>query len=132
MKNKYFELSVKTDAFKDEIENFLMERFNNGIEEKDNALILRSEENFDGLIKELRDYIKALEEIFNTKINLELNIEEKSNIDWIENYKKSIKPIEIDEFYIHPSWYENKEGKINIIIDPALAFGSGVITAPTI
>jgi ribosomal protein L11 methyltransferase len=125
MKDKYYELSVEVDAFKDEIENFLIERFNNGIEERDNQLVLRSEENFDKLIEELKGYIKALEQIFNTKINLKLKIEEKSNIDWIENYKKSIKPIEIEEFYIHPSWYENKEGKINIIIDPALAFGSG-------
>jgi ribosomal protein L11 methyltransferase len=125
MKDKYFELSVKTNAFKDEIENFLIERFNNGIEEKDNTLILRSEESFDKLIDELKKYVKALEEIFNEKIDLDIKIEEKSNIDWIENYKKSIKPIEIDEFYIHPSWYENKEGKVNIVIDPALAFGSG-------
>jgi ribosomal protein L11 methyltransferase len=125
MKSKYYELRVSTDSFKDEIENFLIERFNNGIEEEDNTLILRSEENFDGLMKELKEYVKALEEIFNTKINLETKIEEKSNIDWIENYKKSIKPIEIGRFYIHPSWYENKEDKINIIVDPALAFGSG-------
>jgi ribosomal protein L11 methyltransferase len=125
MKDKYYELSVKTDAFKDEIENFLIERFNNGIEEKENIFILRSEDGFDNLIDELKEYVKALEEIFNTKINLEIKVEEKSNIDWIENYKKSIKPIEIENFFIHPSWYENKEGKINVIIDPALAFGSG-------
>jgi ribosomal protein L11 methyltransferase len=125
MRDKYFELSVKINAFKDEIENFLIERFNNGIEERDSTLILRSEESFDKLIDELKEYVKALEEIFNTKIDLKIKVEEKSNIDWIENYKKSIKPIEIENFYIHPSWYENKEGKINIIIDPALAFGSG-------
>jgi len=125
MKDKYFELSIEVDAFKNEIENFLIERFNNGIEERDNKLILRSEENFDELIKELKIYINALENIFNKKINIELNIDEKSNIDWIENYKKSIQPIEIENFYIHPSWYENKKNKINIIIDPALAFGSG-------
>ncbi|WP_024790352.1 50S ribosomal protein L11 methyltransferase [Lebetimonas sp. JH292] len=125
MKDNYFELSVQTDSFKDEIENFLIERFNNGIEEKENTLILRSENNFESLIEELKKYVSALEEIFNTKISLNINVEKKSNIDWIENYKKSIKPIEIDGFYIHPSWYENKNDKENIIIDPALAFGSG-------
>jgi len=125
MKDKYYELLVEVTSFKDEIENFLIERFNNGIEEKDNKFILRSEENFDGLIEELKEYVKALEEIFKTKIELKIDIEEKSNIDWIENYKKSIKPIEIDDFYIHPSWYEAKKDKINVLIDPALAFGSG-------
>ncbi|WP_024788270.1 MULTISPECIES: 50S ribosomal protein L11 methyltransferase [unclassified Lebetimonas] len=125
MKDNYFELSVQTDSFKDEIENFLIERFNNGIEEKENTLVLRSEDNFEPLIEELKEYVSALEEIFNTNINIKTNVEKKSNIDWIENYKKSIKPIEIGGFYIHPSWYKNKNDKENIIIDPALAFGSG-------
>ena len=125
MKPIYYEIKITPSSKKEEISNFLIERFNNGIEEKGNTLILRSDEPLDNLIKELKEYVKALEEIFNEKIDLKVEIEEKENKDWVENYKKSIKPIEIDEFYIHPSWYENKEGKVNIIIDPALAFGSG-------
>jgi ribosomal protein L11 methyltransferase len=125
MKQYYNELSVNVSSFKDEIENFLMERFYNGIEEKNNTLILRSEDSFDELIEELKNYVKALEEIFNTKITLDINIEKKSNKDWIKTYQESIKPVEIDEFYIHPSWYLPKEDKINILIDPALAFGTG-------
>jgi len=125
MKNKYFELSVYSSNFKDEISNFLIERFNNGIEEKNNVLILRSDEPLDNLIDELKDYVKALEEIFNKKIDLTIKTQEKENKDWVENYKKSIKPVEIDEFYIHPEWFAPKENKINILINPALAFGSG-------
>ena len=125
MKDKYFELHVFVSSFKDEIENFLMERFYNGIEEKNNTLILRSEESFDNLINELKEYIKALEEIFDTKIEFSYEIKEKLNKDWIKAYQESVKPVEIDEFYIHPSWYEGKKDKINILIDPALAFGSG-------
>jgi len=125
MTKHYYELSVSVSSFKDEIENFLMERFYNGIEEKDNALILRSEEGFEGLTDELKEYVKALEEIFDTKIELDIKIEKKSNKDWIKTYQESVKPVEIEEFYIHPSWYQPKEGKINVLIDPALAFGSG-------
>jgi ribosomal protein L11 methyltransferase len=125
MKQYYNELSVKVSSFKDEIENFLMERFYNGIEEKNDTLILRSEDSFDNLIKELTNYVKELEKIFNTKIELDIKIEKKSNKDWIKTYQESVKPVEIDEFYIHPSWYPPKEDKINILIDPALAFGSG-------
>jgi len=44
MKEFYYEYTITTDKFKDEIENFLMERFFNGIEEKNNSLILRSED----------------------------------------------------------------------------------------
>jgi len=125
LKKFYCELVITPSSFKDEIESFLMDRFFNGIEEKNNSLILRSEDNFDELIEELKNYVKALEEIFNTKIDLDIKLAKKENKDWIEAYQNSIKPVEIDEFYIHPSWYPPKENKINIVIDPALAFGSG-------
>ena len=125
MKDKYFELTITPSSFKEEIESFLLDNFNNGIEEKDNSLILRSESSFDELIKSLKIYTHSLEEIFSTKIKLDIKVEEKENKDWIANYQNSIQPVEIDEFYIHPSWHEPKEGKINILINPALAFGSG-------
>ena len=125
MRDKYFELTITPSSFKDEIESFLLDNFNNGIEELGNSLILRSEKNFDELIKSLKIYTHSLEEIFGTKIALDIKIEEKENKDWIANYQNSIKPVEIDEFYIHPSWHPPKDGKINILINPALAFGSG-------
>ncbi len=125
MKNIFFETYITPSSHKEEISNFLIERFNNGIEEAGNTLILRSDEPLDGLIEELKVYVKALEEIFNEKIDLKIETKKKENKDWIENYQKSIQPVEIDEFYIHPSWHPPKENKINITIDPALAFGSG-------
>jgi len=125
MKNNYYELKVIPSSFKDEIESFLLDNFNNGIEEDGDSLILRSEKSFDELIKSLRIYVHSLEQIFDTKIDLDIKVEVKENKDWIANYQNSIKPVEIDEFYIHPSWHESKEDKINIVINPALAFGSG-------
>ncbi len=125
MKKIFYEIFVTPSSKKEEIANFLIERFNNGIEEKGNTIILRSDEPLDDLLDELKDYTLVLEEIFNEKIELQIESKKKENKDWIENYKKSIQPVEIDEFYIHPSWYEPKENKINIKIDPALAFGSG-------
>jgi len=125
MKDKFFELYVTPSSKKEVILNFLMEKFFNGIEESEDGFILRSEDDFSELIYHLKEYVSALEEIFDEKIDLKIEIKEKSNKDWIENYKDSIKPVEIDEFYIHPSWYEPKKDKINILIDPALAFGSG-------
>jgi len=125
MKNNYYELSVTPSSFRDEIESFLLDNFNNGIEELNNSLILRSEKSFDKLIKALKIYAHSLEQIFNTKINLDIKIETKENEDWIANYQNSVKPVEIDEFYIHPAWHSPKENKINIVINPALAFGSG-------
>ncbi|BAF70517.1 50S ribosomal protein L11 methyltransferase [Nitratiruptor sp. SB155-2] len=125
MDRYYYEYTVDIDAFKDEIESFLMDRFYNGIEESDGKLILRSEKSLDDIMDELRTYVDSLIKLFDTEIHLKITKEKKENIDWIEKYKKSITPVEVGEFYIHPSWYEPKEGKTNIKIDPALAFGSG-------
>ena len=36
-----------------------------------------------------------------------------------------MQPVEVGKFWIYPGWYEPREDKINIRIDPALAFGSG-------
>jgi ribosomal protein L11 methyltransferase len=46
--------------------------------------------------------------------------------DWLAEWKKSYKAIELDSFLICPSW-EPKElnGKISIEIDPKMAFGTG-------
>jgi ribosomal protein L11 methyltransferase len=125
MKDKYFELIITPSSFFEEIESFLLDNFNNGIEELNGSIILRSDEAFEGLIKSLKIYVHSLEEIFAQKIELNIELLEKENKDWIKSYQDSITPVEIDEFYIHPSWYEAKENKINILIDPALAFGSG-------
>jgi ribosomal protein L11 methyltransferase len=125
MRDKYFELTITPSSFKEEIESFLLDNFNNGIEELGDSLILRSEKSFDNLINSLKIYIHSLEQIFDTEIELEVKIEEKENKDWIANYQNSIQPVEIDEFYIHPSWHSPKENKVNILINPALAFGSG-------
>jgi ribosomal protein L11 methyltransferase len=52
-------------------------------------------------------------------------LEQKENIDWVKAYQNSVQPIEVGEFYIHSSWEKEKQEKQNILIDPALTFGSG-------
>jgi len=125
MDRYYYEYTISLSAFLEEVESFLMDRFYNGIEESEEGLILRSDKPLDNIIKELKEYVKSLEALFGVKIDLDIKKEKKANIDWIESYRKSITPVEVESFYIHPGWYEPKEGKINIQIDPALAFGSG-------
>ena len=125
MKRHYYEYKITPSAFFEEIESFLMDRFYNGIEESGGSLILRSEEPLDGIMEQLKEYTQSLEELFGQKVELDIQKSKKANEDWIEKYKKSITPVEVGEFYIHPSWHEPKKGKINIEIEPALAFGSG-------
>jgi len=46
--------------------------------------------------------------------------------DWNETWKKGFNPIDIGErFTILPPWKERRKYRINIVIDPAMAFGTG-------
>ena len=86
---------------------------------------MRSEEELDAVEFGVKVFAQSLAVTLNKKVSVETKLEVKENIDWISSYQKSVQPIEIGEFYIHPSWTTKKENKLNILIDPALAFGSG-------
>ena len=46
--------------------------------------------------------------------------------DWNESWKKGFQPIDVGErFTILPPWEEKRDGRINLVIDPAMAFGTG-------
>lgn len=49
-----------------------------------------------------------------------------SERDWNESWKKKFKPIDVgDAITILPPWENEKAGRINLIIDPGMAFGTG-------
>jgi len=115
----YYELKVKPidnyDIFLELISSLTTE----AIEEDEGIFILRSEED----LSNIEFGIKAFAE--NLNIECETELKQCKNEDWVNLYKQSVDAVEVGEFYILPSWKEKKEGKINIIIDPSLAFGSG-------
>ena len=98
MNRYYYEVIITPNRYKEEIESFLMDHFYNGIEEVEGSLILRSEEPLDDIVKKSKEYANALSKIFNEEVRLDIEIKKKRNLDWIENYKKSIKPVEVGEF----------------------------------
>ncbi len=123
MQSKYYELiiTLKKEEFIEFIADFVANIAGDGLEIGRDHIIVRSE-------KELSHVQEAVETLIGTlggAIEISFKLEEKKNEDWIASYQNSIEPIEAGKFYIYPSWYEAKEGKINIKIDPALAFGSG-------
>ena len=121
MNNEYFELTITTDEkYTDLISDIVCSISDDGVEIEKEKIIVRSENNLSPLQDQLQEILGGIEEI-----KASFALEKKENSDWVGAYKASIEPIEAGEFYIHPSLYEPKEGKINITIDPALAFGSG-------
>lgn len=123
MKQTYQELVVSTNNL-EFISDFIFAFEIDAIEEKDNKLIVRSDIGLDDLIYALDELKKRLEDA-NSSIFIEYEVFEKENKDWIDEYRKNIKPILINDIYIHTTWQEPKAGFINLKIDPALAFGSG-------
>jgi len=122
MDSTYYELTVTTDdKFLELIADFISSLYDDGLEISNNSIIVRSEKD----ISYIQDDLLELIESTDGALNLTCKINKKQNNDWIANYKNSIEPILAGKFYIYPSWQEPKDGKINIIIDPALAFGSG-------
>ena len=125
MQEHYFELVVSVSSHHSLFSDFLSDTLPVGFEETDNGFIVRSEDELDTIIWGLEQFAEALQKALGETIELECVQTKKENSDWVETYQKSIEPIEIDKFYIHPTWCEPKEELLNIAIDPALAFGTG-------
>ncbi len=123
MQEKYYELimTIKEEDFVDFIADFVANISGDGLEIGTDKIIVRSEND----VAFIKDAVESLVGTLGGTIDIEYKIEVKENVDWIAKYQNSVEPIEAGRFYIYPSWYEAKEGKINIKIDPALAFGSG-------
>jgi len=122
MTEKYYELTMTLkEDFVEFIADFVANIAGDGLEIDRGKIIVRSENE----LTYVQEAVESLVGTLGGSIDIEYVLEEKENKDWISSYQNSIEPIEAGKFYIYPSWYEAKEGKINIKIDPALAFGSG-------
>jgi ribosomal protein L11 methyltransferase len=120
MKEEYFELIITADEqYIDALSDAVSMLCDDGLEIDKNQIIVRSENDLSDLQTQLEEITAPL------KININFTLAKKANSDWMGQYQASIEPIEAGEFYIFPSWHEPKADKINITIDPALAFGSG-------
>ncbi len=122
MNDTYYELTLTLNPdFVEFISDFVANINGEGLEIGRDTIIVRSENS----LEFVQDAVTTLIGTLGGAIEVNFEMEEKQNIDWIEQYQNSIDPIEAGKFYIYPSWFEPKEDLINIKIDPALAFGSG-------
>jgi len=125
MQDYYYMLVVKPSAHIELFSDFLVDVIPVGFEEIDDGFIVRSEESLETISWGIEQFAEALQSALGEVIDLELTLTKEKNDDWIAHYQRSITPIEIAPFYIHPTWDAPKEGMLNIAIDPALAFGTG-------
>lgn len=125
MKETYSELHITPSSAYEYFTDFVLTLTQDAIEECDGTIIVRCEEDLQSVDFGIKEFAKALSTALSRDITVTTTLEQKPNIDWISKYQNSIQPVQVGELYIYPSWLKPKEGKINIVIDPALAFGSG-------
>jgi len=125
MQKHYYELVVTVSSHNSLFSDFLSDTLPVGFEEIDGGFIIRSEDELDTMIWGLEQFTEALQKALGETIELECVQSKLQNSDWVETYQKSIEPLQIENFYIHPTWNEPNPDLINIAIDPALAFGTG-------
>jgi len=122
LQTTYQELTISMDdKFVDFISDFVANIYNDGLEIGEGKIIVRSENS----VTYIADALEVLAGTLGDSLALSCVVAEKENSDWIQSYKDSVQPIEAGKFYIHPSWNEPMKDKLNITVDPALAFGSG-------
>ncbi len=125
MREYYYELVVKVSSHKELFFDFLSDTIPVGFEESESGFVIRSEDELDTIVWGLEQFCEALQKALGETIELETIVKKLKNSDWVEVYQKSITPLAIGKFYIHPTWDEPNSDLINIEIDPALAFGTG-------
>ena len=125
MDKYYYELTIKPNLYYELFLDLASSLTNDALEELNETIIIRSEETLNDVESGVNAFAKELSNAFGTEILCETVLEKKENQDWIKLYQESVQPIEVGDFYIHPSWCEPIDGLKNILIDPTLAFGSG-------
>lgn len=98
-------------------------------EQKYPQLIIRTIQSPQSILNLLIEFCDVLSLRVGERVEFGFGYKVCQNKDWIEAYKQSILPISVGGFYIRPSWHKSaKELGLrleDIVIDPALAFGSG-------
>jgi ribosomal protein L11 methyltransferase len=125
MPEHYYELTVKVSSHHSLFSDFLSDTLPVGFEETEDGFVIRSEDDLETIAWGLEQFREALQKALNVTIELETKQSKLQNSDWVQLYKESIEPLTIEKFYIHPTWSEDNPEYINIVIDPALAFGTG-------
>ena len=127
MKDFFYEMIVKSANASELFKSFAFELGVTCVEEDSERFIIRDEEDLQNLKFAFEEFKKGLARSLNLDADLQIEISKKQNKDWLDEYKKGVAPVAVGKFYVRPSWCERSQDRalIDLLIDPALAFGSG-------
>jgi len=124
----YYEFIIKiADSFRDTLIQRLTDAGCLGVIEQDETITAYFPETVDiRTITNDLSLLKALLEKSDTIQNLSFSHTLIPEQDWNESWKKGFTPLDVGErFTILPPWEKRREKRINLIIDPGMAFGTG-------
>ncbi len=124
----YHELKVTIPPqFRDALVERYFQKGCLGVIEDDSALTAYFPDSFDisGLVSEM-DVLKDVFDRAGLRDRLKFSCTIIPEQDWNESWKKSFTPLDVGKrITILPSWEKKHEGRINLVIDPGMAFGTG-------
>ncbi|MGD0885670.1 MAG: 50S ribosomal protein L11 methyltransferase [Thermodesulfovibrionales bacterium] len=124
----YYEFTITaSDESRDAITNKMSEMGCLGSFERNGTMIAYFPDRYD--IITLRDGLQSFRTTLKEAgLNPEISFDYVflSERDWNESWKKRFRPIDVGEkFSIAPPWEKNITGRITLLIDPGMAFGTG-------
>lgn len=124
----YHQLTIRSSPDNsDALVAFLMTKGCLGVIDKNSELIAYFYDTFDikSLVREL-ELVKTVLFMYGSGQELQMSSELIQDQDWNETWKKGFKPLDIGTlFTILPPWEVPQGNRINLIIDPGMAFGTG-------
>lgn len=124
----YYEFTIRiSDAFKDMLIQRLSATGCLGMIENNGALVAYFPETVDrDAIKNDLALLKTLLQKAGYDNELDCDHALIPEKDWNAAWKKEFKSIDVGErFAVLPPWEQKREDRINLVIDPAMAFGTG-------
>lgn len=124
----YHEFTIRiSNLFRDTLIQRLTSKGCLGVIEHGNSIIAYFPETIDSgsIAMELSILMELLKE---THQDLELTFDHSlvPDQDWSESWKKGFTALDVGQrFTILPPWEEKRSGRMNLIIDPGMAFGTG-------
>lgn len=124
----FYEVSIRApEESRDAITSRVMEMGSSGISEKEGIMVAYFEDR--GQIEKIADELRLFREVLRSSgldPDFSFNYKLLPERDWNENWKKNFSPIDIGEnLTIVPSWLKGGKGRIPVIIDPGMVFGTG-------
>jgi ribosomal protein L11 methyltransferase len=110
------------------LESFLLDHGAPGLQSETVADGVRIVAHFaDGPpLRELDVFVDSLRELLPGTARPRISVEPVTDDGWAENWKAHFPPLSIGErLYVRPPWVAAASGRVDIVLDPGMAFGTG-------